>query len=329
MFKSARIKLTIYYLVIIMIISGVFSLFIYTRVNFQLKRSLTNIERRFNTERVPPPLHSLLDQDLKNAQKSLLFLLIYTNGVILFFSATAGYFLAGKTLKPIEKAMKKQKTFIADASHELRTPLTALKTSMEVDLRTKKLSKQTKEILKSNLSDVNNLNSLTNNLLRLAKQDDNSNNLKLKTTKIADVVNKALKSIDPLAKQKKIKVRISPEPKNQTVRGDSDLLTELLIILLDNAIKYTPKKGSVLVATQTTKKYLILKIKDTGIGISKQHIPHIFDRFYRVDVSRSKQMGFGLGLSLAKKIITQHQGSISVKSEIRHGSTFTLRLPLS
>ncbi|MBU1130382.1 HAMP domain-containing histidine kinase, partial [Patescibacteria group bacterium] len=275
------------------------------------------------------PLRNLLDQDLKNAQKNFLFLLIYTNGVILIFSATAGYFLAGKTLKPIENAMNDQKRFIADASHELRTPLTALKTSMEVDLRSKKLSKQTKKILKSNLSDVNNLNSLTNNLLRLARQNGNGNNIKLKTVKIINIINKALKSINPLAQQKNIKININAEPKNQTVKGNSDLLTELLIILLDNATKYTPKDGSIFITTTTTKKHLILKIKDTGIGIARQHLPHIFDRFYRVDISRSKESGFGLGLSLAKKIITQHKGSINVKSEINHGSTFTLHLPLS
>lgn len=312
-----------------MIISAIFSFFIYTRINFQLRRSFANIERRFNTERVPPCLHSFLSQDLKTTQRHLLFLLIYTNGVILFFSATAGYFLAGKTLKPIENAMNDQKRFIADASHELRTPLTALKTSMEVDLRSKKLSKQTKKILKSNLSDVNNLNSLTNNLLRLARQNGNGNNIKLKTVKIINIINKALKSINPLAQQKNIKININAEPKNQTVKGNSDLLTELLIILLDNATKYTPKDGSIFITTTTTKKHLILKIKDTGIGIARQHLPHIFDRFYRVDISRSKESGFGLGLSLAKKIITQHKGSINVKSEINHGSTFTLHLPLS
>jgi len=332
MFRSARIRLTGWYLLIIMLISLAFSAVIYKSVAFEFGRRLNVIERRLKLEereiRPPARPRPFFTEDLEAAKKRVLFILFYANGVILIFSGVAGYFLAGKTLKPIEKAMEEQKRFTADASHEFRTPLTALKTVMEVALRDKNISlKEAKKAIKSNLEDVDGLQSLSNNLLSLANLQSNSKNFAFRDVDIAEVVKNAYRKILPLAKEKNIDLKI--KVKKQTLSANKESLEEMMVIFLDNAIKYTSKKGKVTVRTRTDKKYLTLEIKDAGAGIAKKDIPYIFDRFYRVDQSRSKSKvsGFGLGLSLAKKIIGIHKGSVIVASTLDKGTTFTIRLP--
>lgn len=332
MFKSARLKLTAWYLVIIVTISLTFSAVIYKGVTFEFGRRLNMIEKRLRLEEgIPrPPIgpRPFFIEDLEAARKRVLFILLYANGAILIFSGLAGYFLAGKTLKPIEKAMEEQKRFVADASHELRTPLTALKTSMEVALRDKKMTaKEAKKVIKSNLEDIDSLQSLSSNLIRLANLQSDGQNLVFGDIDIAEVIKKAYRKILPLAKEKSIDIKL--KVRNQTIQANRESLEEMMLIFLDNAVKYTPPKGKVTVKTRTDKRNLILEIKDTGIGIAKKDLPHIFDRFYRADLARSKNEagGYGLGLSIAKKIADSHRGAITVESKLGQGSTFTLRLP--
>lgn len=349
MFHSARLKLTGWYLLIIMLISSFFSAVIYIRVCQELEVGFHRVElwhkaeelgipmpqrweRRLET--LDPRLQDLrppffLTEDLKAAKKRVGFNLLMINGVILIISAVAGYFLAGKTLRPIEKAMEEQKRFVADASHELRTPLTALKTSMEVALRDKKIALiQAKKVIESNLEDVNGLQALSDNLLRLTNYQTNGQSLVFENIDIAHVVKRACQKILPLAKKKNIDIKI--KVKKQTILANKESLEQMILIFLDNAVKYTLKKGKVAVSIRVDKKRLTIEVKDTGIGIAKKDIPHIFDRFYRVEESRSKSKvaGFGLGLSLAKKIIEIHKGSVKVSSIVGKGTTFTIKLPL-
>ena len=349
MFKSARLKLTFWYLLIIMLISALFSVAIYIGLTRELERGFRRAEIRFKAEELDIPLprpwplqpenldprlrelrpRFFLVEDLEAAKKKLVLNLLMVNGVILGLSALASYFLAGKTLKPIEVAMEEQKRFVADASHEFRTPLTALKTSMEVALRDKKMSlREAREVIKSNLEDIDGLQSLSNKLLSLAHYQDNGRNLVFEDVDIAEVIKKAYKKILPLAKEKSINIKLEVE--NQPIQANAESLEEMMLIFLDNAVKYTPEKGKVTVTTKTDKKYLFIEVKDTGIGIAKEDIPHIFNRFYRVDKSRSKinVPGFGLGLSLAKRIIEMHKGRVEVISEVGKGTTFIIRLPL-
>lgn len=335
MFHSARIKLTLWYLLIIMTISLSFSAFIYRGVSREFQRRLNVIERRFQVESPPRgwrmhgPVHDYFIADLEQARTRVLVILFYANGAILVLSSAAGYFLAGKTLSPIEKAMEEQKRFVADASHELRTPLTALKTEMEVALRDEKLSlKEAKKVLKSNLEDIDSLKSLASNLLSLAHYQNNGRKLVSQDIDVAEVVRKAYRKILPVAKEKSIKIEI--KTKKQIIPADKESLEKMLLIFLDNAVKYTPRNGKVTVSTKTDKRYLYLAIKDTGSGIAQKDIPRIFDRFYRIDQSRSKQKveGFGLGLSLAKRIIKLHKGSVKVESNLGEETTFTIKFPL-
>jgi len=332
MFKKARLKLTAWYLVIIMAISLSFSAFIYKSVTFEFQRRLNVIERRLELRDrgfgPPPGQVGLFIEDINESRKRLFLILVYTNATILFLSALAGYFLAGKTLAPIEKTLNGQKRFVADASHELKTPLTALQTSIEVALRDKKLSlKDAKEVLKQGLDNVQSLNSLSNYLLGLSRfQKDNG--LQKESLNIKDIIEEAIKNIVPIAKDKKIKLRVDSE--DVVINANRESLEKLITILLDNAVKYTKEKGKVSITAKKENKYLIIKVKDTGIGISEKDLPRIFDRFYRADSSRSKEevAGFGLGLSLAKEIIELYRGKISVDSTINKGSTFSVKLPV-
>jgi signal transduction histidine kinase len=255
---------------------------------------------------------------------------MYINFGIFVFATGGGYWLAGETLEPIEKAMEDQKRFIADASHELRTPLTALKTSMEVALRSNESSvKKARAIIEENLESVNDMEALTTNLLSLASYDQNGQRLKFEDLELTEIIRKSVEKIKPLAEKKKI--RIDLDLKETVVRGDQDSLERMMIVFLDNAVKYTEKKGKVEVNLSRENKYAEINVSDNGRGISEEDLPHIFDRFYRVDQSRCKDdvCGYGLGLSVAKKIIDLHRGSVVVKSELDQGTTFIAKLPLA
>lgn len=350
MFRLARLKLTGWYLLIIMLISTAFSLVAYKGITAELERGFRWAELRLRAEEpgfrlprpIPPnpeglspelrgtPPRFLLAEDLEAAKRQVIFHLLSINGVILVVSAAVGYFLAGKTLKPIEDALEEQKRFVADASHELRTPLTALKTSIEVNLRDEGLPEQARQILEDNLKDVDSLESLTDSLLHLAQHQKGEHDIEIEPVEINAVIQDVFKQIQPLAEEKGLEVKLDIEPTGQVVNADKACLKKLIVVFLDNAIKYTPKGGRISVAAKSFKKYLTLTIEDTGVGIEEKHLPYIFDRFYRVESSRSKSeaAGFGLGLSLAKRIIEAHQGSIDVASVVGKGTTFTIKLPL-
>ena len=334
MFRQARIKLTAWYLLIIMTISLSFSALIYRTLTFELNR----VEKmhRLRIERPLPeqgedffrPLP--IDPNLiTETKKRLLTDLTLVNLAILVGSAAAGYFLAGRTLKPISLMIEEQNRFVADASHELRTPLTAIKSEIEVNLRNKKLTlAETKTLLKSNLEEVNHLQSLSDRLIRSTKYQQNSNGLTLNKCSLIEIVNEAIKKITPLAKSKNIK--ISQKIIDLPITGDRLALTEMLVIFLDNAIKYSPPNTQITLTTKKSDGQLIIQITDQGMGIDKKDIPHVFDRFYRADKSRTKTNipGYGLGLFIAKQIISQHHGSVKVKSVLNTGTTFTISLPI-
>jgi len=339
MFKKARVKLTVWYLLIIMLISSVFSLVIYSAITGELERGFRRTEMRLRTQELELPffgqsprlleeINSQILADLEAAKKRVALFLLMVNAGILAVSSAAGYFLAGKTLKPIEVVMEEQKRFVADASHELRTPLTALKTVIEVALREKKMTvSESKKVLESSLEDVDGLESLVNNLLSLTQYQEGNGNFTYQDLDISELVKNAYKKIAPLAKKKNVKIKLKSG--SQIVEANRLSLEQMLVIFLDNAVKYTSKGGQVTLLTKSDKKNLIVKIKDTGIGISKAEIPHIFDRFYRADQSRSKDNvpGFGLGLSLAIRIIDIHKGSVKVASVLGEGTSFTVKLP--
>lgn len=328
MFTKARLKLTGIYLLIIMTVSMVFSAVIYRSVTQDLITRFRIMESRFEGRDFARQMriHEILLDDLNTAQKNLFFTLFYTDLLILFVSAGAGFVMAGKTLKPIEEAMEEQKRFIADASHEIKTPLTAIKTNIEVHLRDKRLTlKEAKRVLEQNLIQVNELKNLTSGLLTMAKLDQ-YNEIDKKKTNISEIARSVINKLEILAKNKKIKINV--DAADSYARVEQDSIEKLVTILIDNAIKYTDS-GSIQVQVKDLKNFVSLKITDTGIGISKIDLPFIFDRFYRADTSRTRgrSSGYGLGLSLAKQIVEKHNGKITAYSKVGKGSSFEVNLP--
>ena len=334
MFKTARLKLTIWYLVFIMTISLFFSLIIYTNVSGQIARfidmhnnRLRLFEQRSALE-LPPPrpgnLPTIGIQDLQTQRRQLFFTLFFLNISILIIAGGAGYILAGRTLAPIKVSLDKQAQFVGDASHELRTPLSVLQSDLESYLMSPKITdRQARWLIKSNLEEVDRLKKLTNGLLSLTSQSS----FPLRPTSLKPIIFSATRSLANLAKSKKITIKTSLNP--VSVLADHHSLIQLFIILLDNAIKYSPRNSTISISTKITNHWIKVSIKDRGVGISPTDLPHIFDRFYRADKSRSKVDGFGLGLSIAQKIVTTHHGSIKVDSRPDHGSIFIVSLPLS
>jgi signal transduction histidine kinase len=335
MFQSARITLTTWYLLIIMAISFLFSGFIYTSVNseFQRLEQIDDFIQSRMDQGLPIP-RSLFNSHVEpemitDARTRVITTLGVLNMMILLISGGAGYFLAGRTLRPISDMVDELSRFVSDASHELRTPLTALRSEIEVNLANKNLQlSDAKKVIESNLEEVVKLQSLSDNLLELTQYEKSQNRSKFTIFSLPEVLEETVKMVQPIAKRKKI--TISSEVVAVSLFGSRTHLRELFTILLDNAIKYSSEKSTVLVTGKTTGNMAVIAVKDEGIGIDKEDLPHIFDRFYRADQSRSKTTeGFGLGLSIAKKIVDLHKGTISVKSKTDEGTTVIIHLPLS
>lgn len=328
-FHSAALKLTAWYLAIIMLLSLSSSLAIYQLSRDQLVNNTRRQVYFFNDVLDSSDFRNFsqlrqrqLDQGLNRLRGNLVLfnLLVFAGGGI------AAYALARRTLRPIEESLIAQKRFTADASHELRTPLTAMQTEIEVALRSKSITKaEAVDLLHSNLEEVGKLKSLSEGLLHLA-----SSGHMLKVDQPVQLKNVAEAAIDKWAKAAaKRKIKIKSETKEVTVPGDQQSLTDLVSILLDNAIKYSPDGSVVNLKVYRRAREAFISVQDPGVGISAEDLPKIFERFYRTDSSRNKTTteGYGLGLSIAKKIADVHGGFIEVKSAPGRGAVFTLRLP--
>ncbi len=335
MFNTARFKLTAWYVLIIMFISLAFSIAIYRGLSHEVDRFAhmqeLRIERRLlgGDFQLPPPT-PYIDNDLvSEIRERIILLLAIIDVSILLVSGGLSYVLAGKTLKPIKEMLEDQNRFVSDSSHELRTPLTSLKSTMEVSLRDKNFSlENAKQLISESIVEVNKLQYLSDKLLQLTQYQQQNNHIEFETVDIGLVINEAIRKISPLAKKKKI--IIQKYLQNITLKGNKLGLIELIVILLDNAIKYSPRSSTIIVKTKKTSHSIFISVEDHGIGIAHNDIPHIFNRFFRADSARSKLStgGYGLGLSIAKKIVDLHKGSIHVESVVKKGAMFIIRIPL-
>jgi len=330
MFRSATFKLTMWYLAIVMAISLMFSGVVYHFATHELASGLSHQTERIYHEYPLFEHDPIINQhgDLSIGSHHILLNLIYFNLIVLALAGAASYFLARRTLDPIEQAHEQQKRFTADVSHELRTPLTALKMSSEVALMDKGASKaELRNALNSNIEEANKLDLLINNLLRLSKLEVDELQQSFQRLQFNDVVQAAL---DLTAKQATARnITFKTKLSSCLVTGDAESLTQLVVILLDNAIKYSPDGGKIEVKCFQYEDRSHLVIKDHGIGIKKENLYHVFDRFYRADNSRSggESGGYGLGLSIAKMIADVHRGNITLKSRAGHGTTALVYIP--
>lgn len=336
MFEVARWKLTAWYLLIIMIVSLLFSAAFYNSSTREIQRIIDRVQFDQRREFAPgmrvlfaQPARSAPSLDELELLKKRSFMgLIIVNGVILVFAGAAGYFLAGQTLKPIQEMVNEQSTFISNASHELRTPLATLRAQLEGSLLEKRLSDpKARQLIHSNLEEVFALQSLTDHLLQAAQSDVLETETAKEQLSLVEIVTSAQKKVSTLAAAKNITFKVKIQ--DAVITGSSAQLTEAVIILLDNAIKYSPENSRIVITSRLKSSVVELAIIDKGRGISPRDLPHIFERFYRADAARSQKEGYGLGLSIAKKIIESHDGQIGVTSTFGQGSSFIVTLPLS
>lgn len=260
--------------------------------------------------------------------KDMLFIILFGSVLGLILSIISGFYLANKALIPIQKSWEKQSGFVADASHELRTPLAVIQTHLELLFRhpSKTIEEESETIFKS-LSEVKRVNKLVEDLLTLARTDSNDQLINPNVFSMDKLLELIVEQVEPIAELKDIKMEKKIE-QNLLFYGDKERLHQLFVILLDNAIKYTPSGGLISIFAKKEGNYLKVSISDNGIGISEKDLPHIFDRFYRSDKSRSRsEGGTGLGLSIAKWIVEAHSGQISVISQLTKGTQFMIKLP--
>lgn len=333
MFERARLKLTARYLLIIMAVSVMFSIAFYHASTREIERVITKIQTLQGYPNNQKADQKQLESNfgptlvyLEASKKEILIFLYFVNAWIFFFAGLAGYFLAGKTLHPIKVMIEEQNQFVSSASHELRTPIATLRAEMEGSLLERHISdKEARKLIKSNLEELETLQALTNNLLQLAQIHNIHLKEKMQIVSLSKIISTAQKKVNSLAKSKNIK--IINKSKDNKIHGDSATLTEVFVTILDNAIKYSPSKTKINISSIQKRNSVKINITDQGKGISPTDLPHIFDRFYRADNSRSQTEGYGLGLSIAKKIIEKHNGTIAVKSTEGRGSTFTIAIP--
>ncbi len=334
-FKLAYIKLTLFYVLIVMAISLTFSIVLYNVSSKELGRGLNRQARVFKDIPINIDDQSgmMLNFDqirleqLEESNNHLKLNLFYYNLLILSLSSGISYFLARKTLRPIEEMVEAQNMFTADASHELRTPLTAMRTEIEVNLRDKNLKiSDAKNLLASNLEEIGKLESLSGALLKLAHYRED-NEIKKTLFPLGEIATEAYEKVEKNAESKSITFK--NDFNEALISGDKQSLVELFIIIFDNAIKYSPSKSKISLSAEVDSNNTIVKIKDQGIGIKASDLHYIFNRFYRADTSRTKEKteGYGLGLSIAKRIVDLHKGTITADSKPSEGSEFTIKLP--
>jgi signal transduction histidine kinase len=269
-------------------------------------------------------------EDLQNAQDVVRNLLVLLGLLTLAGATGGGLFLSYRALAPTRQAFARQQAFIADASHELRTPITLLRTDAEVLLRGReRLDPEDAELLEDIVIEADHLTTLSTNLLELARLDAGQMHLEPEVNDLAELAQAVVRRLHTVASEKLVTLQ-AEELSDILVVGDSQLLEQLILILLDNAVKYTPTGGSVTIKTQVVQGQICLEVADTGIGITPDHLIHLGERFYRVDKARSREMGgTGLGLSLAFAIAKMHGGVLELKSEFGQGTTVKLILPAS
>lgn len=335
---TPTVKLAGTYLAIIMLMSVSFSIIFYNTSAQQFSRPIPGVGQSelrqngnvmFNDQNgsivFNDELRRVIDERFAQTRRALKIRLVWINLSALVLGSVISYILARRSLQPIEEAMEAQTQFVSDASHELRTPLTVLQTTNEVALRRPKLpAADARDLIAHNVEEVKKLRHLSNMLLELLKNNDAE--VIFAPVNLQDVVSDALGSVVAVAQDKDITIE-DQVPKVYALTS-KELLARIVVILLDNAVKYSEAGKVITISAKQTEKKVFLSVTDQGIGIRASDLPHIFRRFYRADKSRSVNdtHGYGLGLAIADKLSEQSGAKIHVSSTLGKGSTFAIEL---
>jgi signal transduction histidine kinase len=244
--------------------------------------------------------------------------------VLLF--AGGGYVLVRKSTAPVERTMEYMRRFMADAAHELRTPLTVLRTRAEVTLQREREPSEYTAALTAIEREAERLGGIVEDLLLLARVDAGERPLQKSQVYLDDLVLEVAGGAGVVAERRGVKLEVD-KAEEAAVQGDPTLLRQLIAIVVDNAVKFTPSGGRVHVGVASENGTPGIIVEDTGPGISAEQLPHIFERFYRGDPARSRSDGAGLGLSIARWIADAHGAIIDVKSEVGKGTRVAVRFP--
>ncbi len=231
-------------------------------------------------------------------------------------------------IERLERAFKRQQEFTGDASHELRTPLAVIEAESTLALQRERSADEYKRSLETVTQETKHMSHIIDQLMVLARADAGTDRKSFTEVDLGELVKEIAGDAQILCREKGLKFESGPI-ENLPVKGDINSLRDLFLNLVDNAVRYTPEGGTVKISLEQKGQEAIVAFADTGIGIPPEEIPHIFERFYRVDKARSRaEGGSGLGLAICRHIAQMHEGMIEVESQPAQGSIFTVRLPL-
>ena len=265
----------------------------------------------------------LSDQD--GLLNQYLISLVILGGFASIFLAFVSWWMAGRSLGPAEKAWDQQQTFVSNASHELRTPLTLIRATADYGLRSQPAKEQSK-LLADILDECDYMDRLVDDLLLLSRLDAQRLKLDLELIPLKKLFSETVQQISKLAPNREVSIKL--EPAQIQVRADRTRLRQVLLILLDNALRFTPADGKIQLSAKLNGKWVEINVTDSGQGIPPEHLAHLFDRFYQVTSPENEgSRTNGLGLSIAHSLIEAQNGSIHIKSELEKGTTISLRFP--
>ena len=266
----------------------------------------------------------LTDQDRLLSQ--YLAGLLIVGGFASLLLALASWALAGRSIKPAQRAWDQQQQFISNASHELRTPLTLLRANADYALRSAS-EEEREQSLRDILGEVDYMNRLVEDLLLLSRLDAHRLKLAEDDVPMAEILQDTIRQVEKIASAKSVALVVdSTEGK---VNGDRVRLRQILIILLDNALRFTPQGGTIRIASRLQNHVVVLEVADNGVGIPPDDLPHVFDRFYQVSSQTGDGRGNGLGLSIAKGLVDAHHGKIRISSQLGVGTRVEISIPSS
>jgi signal transduction histidine kinase len=318
MFRAARLRLTAWYLLILSVIVAVVSFAIYRLLLLAQESELHAVG--------PGARHPLVDA-FAHDEVILAYQILAVDLGVLLLTAIGAYLLAGRTLRPIQEAMDRQRRFAAAASHELRTPLTALQGNLEVALLNPRSPEEYERLLREAVGDTERMGRLVRDLTLLARPDVDAPPLRREPIDLRDIASGAVRDVELQAMNKGQAVELEldgPLP----VQGDAARLRQVFVNLLENAVRYTPDGGEIRLTGRREHSQAVIEVRDTGPGIAREDLAHLFEPFYRADKARSSADHVGLGLSLASWIVRAHSGEIEGASRPGAGSVFTVSLPL-
>lgn len=316
-FQRARLLLTLMYTVLLAAILTLAASVTYSTFSSRLAGRFARLHD------VPPRVRDIPDVDL--VRRDLRFTLFVVNGALLAAAGTLSYVLAGATLRPIQDAYERQRMFLADASHELRTPLAVLR--LTIDNARAQLSNPPASLADASHA-VTHMTTLVNDLLTIARVDSMSGAATSGATALAPAITAAMSAVHPLADERHIALRSALDA-DVTVHGDDTVVRCALTNVITNAVKYNVDHGTVDIALCVTGSTARVTVTDTGVGIPAEDLPFVFDRFYRSEKSRTREMGgSGLGLSIVAASMRSINGDVQIESTTGKGTVVTLIFPV-